>query len=59
MNRATRISFGIGCIVFGLSLLVLLEDFSNFIGLGLVGCGIAQFIGLPKDNVVPFRRRPR
>lgn len=28
----------------------------TWIGLGLIGTGIAQFIHLPKDNVLPFRR---
>lgn len=57
MSRDQRISFGIGCILLGLALLQYSSGLVRTIAFGLIGTGIAQFIGLPKDNVLPFTRR--
>ena len=55
MDRTQHIILGVGCV--GLGAMITFSSWGiEWVGLGLIGTGIVQFIRLPKDNVLPFRR---
>ena len=58
MNRETRIAMIFAFTLLGLSLLFSETALLRDIGIGLIGAAVVQFIRLPKDNVLPFRKRP-
>lgn len=58
MSRESRIALGIGCLGLGFGLVLSGVEILWTIGLGLLGAGIVQFIRLPKDNVLQFRKTP-
>ena len=57
MSRETRIAMIFAFTLLGLSLLFSETALFSDIGIGLIGAAIVQFIRLPKDNVLPFRKR--
>lgn len=57
MSREQRIAFGMGAIGLGIILYALGQNWLGFVALGLIGLGLAQFLRLPKDNLLPFHHR--